>query len=165
MATTGGFPGPYDFLLRSPELAARWRHQAEYLRFETSLAPRLNELAILVQGRFWTGQFEWWAHAPLAARAGLSQEVIDDLRVGRHPTFVLDDEAAVYDFCVELMKRRTVTDGTLNRLRSHLDDRQVVDLVAVSGFYATVCMILNTAQSPLPDGATQPLPPWNQSMM
>jgi len=159
MASTGSFPGPYDFLLRSPELAVRWRQYAEYVRFDTSLALRLNEFAILIQTRYWTAQFEWWAHHPLALRAGLAESVAEDLRVGTRPQGMAADEAAVYDFCVELMQDRAVSDTVLERLRAQLSDQQIVDLVAVAGFYATVSMILNTVDAALPDGEPLPLPP------
>lgn len=159
MLSTGSFPGPYDFLLRSPELAVRWKRYSEYIRFETSLPLRLNELAILIQARYWTAQFEWWAHHPLALREGLSPEVAEALRLGRRPDAMADDEAAVYDFCVELMQDRRVSDAVLQRLREELSEQQVVDLVAVTGFYATVAMILNTLEAPLPEGEPLPLPP------
>jgi len=159
MAATGGFPGPYDFLLRSPELALRWRHYSEYIRFDTSLPLRLNEFAILLQARYWSAQFEWWAHHPLAVREGLSPAVAEDLRQGRRPVAMAADEAAVYDFCVELMQDRRVSDAVLERLRGELTEQQVVDLVAVTGFYATVAMILATVEAPLPEGEPLPLPP------
>ncbi|MFB3820070.1 MAG: carboxymuconolactone decarboxylase family protein [Candidatus Methylomirabilales bacterium] len=159
MASSGQFPGPYGFLLRSPELARRWRHMAEYLRFETSLPLRLNELAILVQARFWTAQFEWWAHYPLALRAGLSPAIADDLKAGRRPAGMQPDEEAVYDFCVEMMRERRVGDATFAKLAAQLSEQQIVDLVAVTGFYATVSMVLNTAEAGIPTGEEPPLAP------
>jgi 4-carboxymuconolactone decarboxylase len=159
MASSGEFPGPYNFLLRSPEFAMRWRHMADYLRFDTSLPLRLNELAILIQARFWTAQFEWWGHYPLALRAGLPQSVADDLRAGKRPAGMQPDEEAVYAFCVELMRDRRVTDATFAALQAQLTEQQIVDLVAVSGFYATVSMILNTVEAPIPTGEDLPLPP------
>lgn len=159
MASSGQFPGPYTFLLRSPELAMRWRHMADYLRFDTSLPLRLNELAILIQARVWTAQFEWWAHYPLALRAGLPQSVADDLRVGKRPTGMQPDEEAVYAFCVELMRDHRVTDATFAALRAQLTEQQIVDLVAVTGFYATVSMILNTVEADIPTGEDPPLAP------
>lgn len=159
MVSTGQFPGPYDFLLRSPELAVRWRQYAEYVRFDTSLPLRLNEFAILIQARYWTAQFEWWAHQPLALRAGLADDVAKELREGRRPRGMQADEAAVYDFCVELMQDRAVSDAVLERLKAQLSEQQIVDLVAVAGFYATVSMILKTVDAALPDGEPLPLPP------
>jgi 4-carboxymuconolactone decarboxylase len=159
MASSGEFPGPYNFLLRSPEFAMRWRHMADYLRFDTSLPLRLNELAILIQARFWTAQFEWWGHYPLALRAGLPQSVADDLRAGKRPAGMQPDEEAVYAFCVELMQDHQVTDATFATLQAQLTEQQIVDLVAVSGFYATVSMILNTVEAAIPTGEELPLPP------
>ena len=159
MASTGQFPGPYNFLLRSPDLATRWRQMGDYIRFNSSVPQRLNEFAILIQARFWTAQFEWWAHYPLALRAGLSQAVADDLKVGKRPASMRPDEEAVYDFCVELMRDHVVSDATFQRLRGVFSEQQVVDLVAVSGFYATVSMVLNTTEADIPNGGTPPLEP------
>jgi 4-carboxymuconolactone decarboxylase len=159
MTSSGQFPGPYNFLLRSPELAVRWRQLAEYLRFETSLPLRLNELAILIQARFWTAQFEWWAHYPLALRAGVPQSIADDLKVGKRPAGMQPDEEAVYEFCVELMREHHVADATFATLKAQFTEQQIADLVAVTGFYATVSMILNTVEAPLPTGEALPLAP------
>ena len=159
MASSGQLPGPYNFLLRSPEFAMRWRHMADYLRFDTSLPLRLNELAILIQARFWTAQFEWWAHCPLALRAGLPQSVADDLKAGKRPAGMQPDEEAVYAFCVELMRDHRVTDATFATLQAQLTEQQIVDLVAVTGFYATVSMILNTVEAAIPTGEELPLAP------
>lgn len=159
MASSGQFPGPYNFLLRSPELAMRWRQLTEYIRFETSVPLRLNELAILIQARFWTAQFEWWAHYPLALRAGLPQSVADDLKVGKRPSGMQPDEEAVYDFCVEMMHDHRIGDATFAKLKAQFTEQQIVDLVAVTGCYATVSMILNTIEAPIPTGEEPPLAP------
>src|SRR5512137_2004991 len=159
MASSGQFTGPYNFLLRSPEFAMRWRHMADYIRFDTSLPLSLNEFAILIQARFWTAQFEWWAHYPLALRAGLPQSVADDLKAGKRPGGMQPDEEAVYAFCVELMRDHRVTDATFAALQAQLTEQQIVDLVAVTGFYATVSMILNTVEAAIPTGENLPLAP------
>jgi 4-carboxymuconolactone decarboxylase len=164
MASSGEFPGPYSFLLRSPELAIRWRHLAEYIRFETSVPLRLNELAILIQARFWTAQFEWWAHYPLALRAGLPQSVADDLKVGKRPAGMRPDEEAVYEFCVALIRDHQVEDATFAKLKAQLTEEQIADLVAVTGFYATVSMILNTVEAAIPTGEDPPLPPLSEPL-
>ena len=159
MAQSGQFPGPYNFLLRSPELAMRWRGLAEYIRFDTSVPLRLNELAILIQARWWTAQFEWWAHEPLAVRAGLAQSIADDIKVGKRPSAMQPDEEAVYDFCTEMMENRRVGDATFEKLKAQFTEQQIADLVAVTGFYATVSMILNTVEAGIPDGTEPPLKP------
>ncbi len=164
MAKTGEFPGPYGFLLRSPELAIRWRNLSEYIRFETSLPLRLNEFAILIQARFWTAQFEWWAHYPLALRAGLAQTIADELRIGKRPAGMQPDEEAVYDFCIELMQAHHVSDATFTKAQAQFTEQQIVDLVGVAGFYATVSMILNTIEAPVPASDALPLSPLSEPL-
>src|SRR5262245_19717406 len=100
--SSGGLGGPYNALLRSPDMAARVMGLADYLRFNTSVPRRLNEMAILIQARVWGSQYEWWAHYPLALKAGLSEAVAASLKEGKRPPAMQPDEAIVYDFCVEL---------------------------------------------------------------
>ena len=64
--------GPYNALLRSPEMARRCFDFLDYLRFRTTVNKRLNEFAILITAREWTSQYEWYAHHRLALQAGLS---------------------------------------------------------------------------------------------
>ena len=71
-----GIGGPYNLLLRSPVLGQRLFDLFDYLRWKTSVPTRLNEFAILIIGRQWRSQVEWFAHASLAAKAGLSADVI-----------------------------------------------------------------------------------------
>ncbi len=153
-----GLAGPYNPMLRSPEMAARLFRLLDYLRFNTSVPRRLNEFAILIQARLWTSQVEWYAHHPLAIKAGLAESVAADLKAGRRPANMQKDEAVVYDFCMELSTKHAVSDETFARAREVMTDQQIVDLIAVSGTYVTVAMLLNTAQEPAPGGiAIEPL--------
>jgi 4-carboxymuconolactone decarboxylase len=69
------------------------------------------------------------------------------------------DEEAVYAFCVELMWDHRVSDATFATLQAQFTEQQIVDLVAVTGFYATVSMILNTVEAAIPTGEDLPLAP------
>jgi len=153
-----GLGGPWNVMLRSPEMAHRLTQLLDYLRFKTSLPPRLNEFAILITARHWSSQFEWWAHHPLATKAGLSEAVMVDLTQGRRPEAMQPDEAMVYDFCTELHSTHFVSDDTFRKAKEMLGERQVVDLVAVSGTYTVVSMLLNTGEV-LPTDGSRPLPP------
>src|ERR1700752_3616442 len=99
--SSAGLGGPYSILLRSPVLAERYLGMTDYLRFETSLPKRLNELAILIEARLWDAQYEWWAHYPIAMRAGLSPEIAEEIRCGRRPSAMQQDEQIVYDVVTE----------------------------------------------------------------
>jgi 4-carboxymuconolactone decarboxylase len=157
-----GLSGPYNSMLRSPLMGDRLFMLLDYLRFNTSLPRRLNEFAILIQARLWTSQVEWRAHYPLALKAGLPQQVADDLAQGKRPASMQADESAVYDLCMELSTRHQVSDAVFNRARAIFSEQQLVDLVAVSGTYVTAAMFLkNAAEDGVPDGGVpllQPLP-------
>lgn len=154
-----GLRGPFQAWLRSPELANRLQRVGEFVRFNSSVPARLNELAILITARAWDAQFEWWAHHQLALQAGLDPAVATDIAEGRRPASMKADEAVVYDFCTELRANRNVSDATLKAAIELLGEQGVVDLIAVSGYYDIVSMTLNVAEVPLPDGLASPLGP------
>jgi 4-carboxymuconolactone decarboxylase len=152
----GGVRGPFNALLRSPELADRVQRVGEYLRFNSALPARLNELAILVNARFWGSKYEWWAHRPLALKAGLAESVADDLARNRRPATMQPDEAVVYDFCTALHTEHAVDDALFARAVAALGEAGVIDLIGVSGYYTLVSMVLNVADVPLPAGERSP---------
>jgi len=154
-----GFRGPFNALLRSPELAERAQKLGEHIRFGTSLPPRLSELAILITARYWSAQYEWHAHAPHAAKGGLAASVISELQAGKRPGSMKEDEAVVHDFCSELHEKKAVSDATYKRALELFGERGVVDMIGVSGYYTLVSMVLNVARHPLPEGVPPPLPP------
>ena len=149
--------GPYNALLRSPEMARRCFDHLDYLRFKTSVSKRLNEFAILIQARIANAQYEWWAHAPIAQRAGLSIEVIEQLRQCNKPQGMQTDEALVYDYCVQLTLNHRVSDALWKRAIAEMGEQAVVDLTVVSGTYVMVSMLLNATQVEIPNGGAEPL--------
>ena len=155
-----GTSGPFNMLLRSPVLGLRMFAMLDYLRSNTSVPRKLNEFAILIQARLWTSQVAWKVHHPLALKAGLSQTVADDLKEGKRPVSMQPDEAAVYEFCMELAKDHVVSDTTFEKARKLFSDQQIVDLIMVSGAYITMAMLSNTAEDATPVGNAplQPLP-------
>jgi 4-carboxymuconolactone decarboxylase len=154
-----GLGGPYNSMLRSPEMGERLFKLLDYLRFNTSVPRRLNEFAILIQARLWTSQVEWLAHYPLAIKEGLSEATAADLKAGRRPASMKPDEAAVYDLCMELSTTRTVSDATYRRAAQIFTEQQIVDLMTVSGTYTSLAMMMNAVGQGVPAGATPPLPP------
>jgi 4-carboxymuconolactone decarboxylase len=151
-----GIGGPYNLLLRSPVLGQRLFDLFDYLRWKTSVETRLNEFAILIIGRQWRSQVEWFAHAPIATKAGLSADIIAELKANKRPSKMAEDEAVVYDFVTELMATHKVSDETFARARKLFSDQQIVDLTAVAGNYVMVAMILAMAEQTVPEGKEEP---------
>ncbi|MCP1832416.1 MULTISPECIES: carboxymuconolactone decarboxylase family protein [Bradyrhizobium] len=151
-----GIGGPYNPMIRSPVLGQRLYDLFYYLRWQTSVPTRLNEFAILIIGRQWRSQVEWFAHAPLAAKAGLPPDVIAELKADNRPSKMADDEAVVYDFVTELTTTKKVSDETYARAKKIFNDQQIVDLTAVAGNYVMVAMILAMAEETVPPGKEEP---------
>jgi 4-carboxymuconolactone decarboxylase len=151
-----GIGGPYNPMLRSPVLGQRLFDLFHYLRWETSVPTRLNEFAILIIGRQWRSQVEWFAHAPIAAKAGLSPDIIAELKANKRPSNMAGDEALVYDFVTELTTTKKVSDETFARAKQVFNDQQIVDLTAVAGNYVMVAMMLAMAEQSVPPDNEEP---------
>lgn len=154
----GGIRGPFESWLRSPELADRAQKLGEYCRFGTSLPRDLSEFAILLTGKHWKAQFEFWAHARLARDAGLPEDIIEAVRTGEQPAFRSEAQRAVYALVTEYFSTNRVSDATYAQAVAELGERGVVDLVGVVGYYGLVSMTLNVFEVGLPPGQEDPLP-------
>ena len=150
--------GPNFALLRSPELMERTQKVGEYLRYKSSIPAPLNEFAILVTARQWNAQIEWIGHYELARKAGVSEAVLADLKQGRRPAAMKDDEAAVYDFCKEIHDHKQVSDATYKRVVDRFGERGVIDLIGLTGYYTMLAMVINVTRVALPEGTSPPLP-------
>jgi len=154
-----GAGGPFNVLLRSPEMGDLAQQFGASMRFHSSIPAKLNELAIIITARHWTSHYEWYAHRRAAQAAGLSQPIIDAVAAGRRPAAMPPDEEAVYNFCTELLTTKQVSDKTFQAAKERFGERGVVDLIGVSGYYGLVSMLLNTDRYPLPDGVQAELKP------
>jgi 4-carboxymuconolactone decarboxylase len=149
--------GPFSVLLRVPELmdlAFKWR---QHVQARSVLDQRLTELVILMTARHWTQQYEWNAHHPLAITAGLKPDVIAALADGRRPDGMADDEAILYDLCTELLQHHGVSDATYARALAKFGEAGIVEATSLSGYYALLAGVMNTARTPLPAGVKSPL--------
>jgi len=144
--TRVGLGGPWNVMLRSPEMSEGLLSLYNYFRWKTALPHRLLELAILTTAREWSVQFEWFAHYPLAVQAGLSPAVLSDLRARRRPENMKPDEAVTHDFTVELCRKHIVSDATFQKAKALLGEKNVVDLTSLVGTYISIGALLNVAE-------------------
>ncbi len=147
----GRVVGPLRAVLHSPDLAGRWSRFGEFLRYSTCLPPKLNELAIIVTGRRWNSQLEFYIHARAAIAAGLSPECVEAIRVGQPPDFAGQDEVEVYEFARLLQQTGNVPDAVHTAVKARWGVKGVVELTAVIGYYTMVSMMLNAQDVPLAD--------------
>ena len=154
-----GADGPFNVLLRSPEMGNIAQQFGASMRFNQSIPRKLNELAIIITGRYWTAQYEWMAHKRAALAAGLSPAIVDAIAEGRRPSGLQKDEDAVYTFCTELLNTKHVSDATFAMAKDAVGEKGVVDLMGVMSWYQMVSMMLNVDRYPLPNGALPELKP------
>lgn len=153
----GRVHGPLAVWLHRPKLADRAQALGRYCRYETSLPPRLSELAIIILGRIWGAEFEWWSHKRTALLAGISPAVVEAIRTHSQPAFEREDEAVVYAFVTTLHDRRSVPDEMYQKAVKFLGEEGVVDLVGIAGYYTLISMTIKVFEVMPPDGVAREL--------
>ena len=147
----GELSGPFVPLLRSPELMSRLQRTGAFLRFDSSIEPRLLELCILLVARRWSQHFEWAYHCPLAITAGVPLDVIEAVAAGRRPDGLDPAAAAVWEVVDQLHRITDVDDATYATAVAVLGEVTLVELVATVGYYTTLAMVMNTSHTPAPE--------------
>jgi len=149
--------GPFVPLLRSPEVMLRAKAMGDYLRFKSALAPRLNEMVILITAREWTQQYEWQAHHPIALKQGLRREIADAIAEGSRPIGMAEDEEIAYDMATEILRLKRVSDSTYRRAVAKFGEQGVIDLLGVVGYYNFLAIVMNATRTAMPEGVAEPL--------
>src|SRR5215471_4287401 len=156
----GSMAGPFNVMLRDPEMGDLAQKFGAYARFHAEVSPKLREMAIMIVMRHWTTQYEFRAHHQAALQAGLNPAICDAIAQGKKPASMADDEAGVYNFATELLNTKQVSDATFQGAVKVLGgEKGVVDLMSLMGYYQMVAMMLNVDRYPLPEGAKPELAP------
>jgi 4-carboxymuconolactone decarboxylase len=142
--------GPFSVLIRSPELMTANRMMGDYLRLKPSIGTKLSELIILITAREWTQDYEWYVHAPIALKQGITQEIIDALAEGRRPSGMNEDQEICYDFTMELNRNKRVSDATYERAVKRFGEQGILDIAGINGYYTGLAMQMNTTRMPIP---------------
>jgi 4-carboxymuconolactone decarboxylase len=148
--------GPFGVFLHAPAFGNIVQKLGEHCRYKTALGPRLSEFAILCIAHFWRAQYEWFVHAPIAQKAGVTAKAIRELQAGREPKGARKDEKAIYRFIGELHRKKRVSDRTYAAVHAFLNDAAMVEFVGIVGYYTLVAMTLNVFRVPLPEGQKLP---------
>lgn len=128
-------------LVQHPDLAGAYLPFSAYLLAGSTLPPALRELAILRVAHRADCAYEWSHHVPMGRRAGLTDADIEAARGADTGDHLHRLVIAAVD---ELYDRTTVSEQTWQGLASHLERRQVMDLVFTVGGYLTLAMGLNS---------------------
>jgi 4-carboxymuconolactone decarboxylase len=148
----GRFGGPFQLLIRSPEVCKHLSRLGEYLRWGSSLSPALSELAICLTARHIRAQYEWHAHAPLAVEGGVPAAAIEAIRAGTTPHFEAKDQALVYKLVSELIDTKRLSDASFAEGIAAFGEQGIVELGTIIGYYTAIGNALNVFQVALPAG-------------
>jgi 4-carboxymuconolactone decarboxylase len=149
--------GPFAVMLRSPEVMLRAKAMGDYLRFRNVLPKRVSEMVILITAREWTQQYEWAYHYGFALEAGLAKAIVEAIAEGRRPDAMSEDEAAAYDFSIELHRTRRVSDASYARALELFGEQGIIDLIGVSGYYTFNAMMMNVSRTKVDIDKVPPL--------
>jgi 4-carboxymuconolactone decarboxylase len=151
--------GPFNAYARSPGLGLLLLQVSDYVRFNSSLTPRLSEFAIMIGARHWSVPYEWRAHYALAIKGGLDRQILVDLGAGKRPQNMKDDETALYDFCTEMYRDKNVSDAAFKAALMAFGERGVMDLIGIIGYYDIASMALIAQKAPAKPVEEAPLVP------
>jgi 4-carboxymuconolactone decarboxylase len=158
MAARAGRPniGPYSLLAHMPEMAQKLEALRLYLRDETSLSQKLQELVMISVAREMSCAFIWYAHAAAARKAEMRDDVVDGIRERRPLTNLDAEEQAVVDFTRELLQTRKVSRPTFDAATARFGQRGVMTLTNLIACYAVLAYNMNTYELEAPAHATEP---------
>src|ERR1700722_1239722 len=146
----GRFGGPFELLIRAPEVCKHLSRLGEYLRWGSSLSPALSELAICLTARHIRANYEWHAHAPLAVEGGVPAAALEAIRTGATPHFTAKDQALVYKLVSELIGTKRLSDASFAEGIAAFGEQGIVELGTVIGYKHAIGNPLNVSEGGLP---------------
>jgi len=154
----GAVRGPFNLWLYSPDLCDKVESLGRFVRFDSSLDPRLRDLAILAAARHWDSSYMWHSYSKRATETGVTDDVIAAIRERRTPPFKRPDDKAVFEYAAELLAKHHVAKPTFDTALASIGKTAIVELTALIGNYSMVAMALNAFEVDMPKDAV-PLPP------
>ena len=127
-------------LLHSPQAAGYLTSLGAQLRFDSAMPENLKELAIILVAREWDSGIEWTGHAVLAAKAGVSDESIENIRTRKAPAGLTTEEAVIATFVHQVTRNKDVSDADFAAAQTLLGDRGVVDLTLTVAYYTALAL-------------------------
>jgi AhpD family alkylhydroperoxidase len=136
-------PAIFTTLGRTRGLFWGWLHFAGRLMPGGKLPRRDTELVILRVAHLRSCGYEWAHHQRLARRAGLTTDEIDRVRAGSRDGWTKRD-ADLLASVDALVGENDLTDELFAALRSHLDERQIIEFLLLVGHYDMLATTLTT---------------------
>lgn len=151
--------GPSSVMIHVPKVHQIMNALNRYLRNESSLPKKLQELAMLVTARELDCQYIWNAHAQSARASGVGDALVDALRERKELPRLTLDELAVLRYGQEFFRSHRVSRGTFQTALEQLGTQGVIELGLILGNYGALALLVNSFDVDLPPDRTEPLLP------
>src|ERR1700733_8505200 len=147
IAQDGSMAGPFGLWLVTPGIGRHLVGLGGSLHTDTTLDRRLTELATIAVTAYWRAEYPFWAHAQMARELGFPDSVLDAIAAGDPPVLTS-----------ALEETGTAAPALLDAASASLDQRQLVELVVLCGWYTLVSFAINAFEVPLPPGVPHQWP-------
>lgn len=132
----------YGMLLHQPEVARAWLGLGGAIRKRTSLDDRRRELAICLVARLVDQDFEFENHAPIALRAGATQDELDAL-LDRDSCSSFDEHDLQLLTFAEHVAMGTVTQEVFDAAAEHFGPPVLVEIATTAAYYLATARFLD----------------------
>ena len=154
----GRLIGPFNPVMLSPGIAPAFLDLQDAEQAKTSLSEQTRQVVILAVGAVWRAGYELYAHAAVARKAGMSDDVIQGLAAGALPAGLSEQDKIARRFARQLAAQRRVDEELYRAAETAFGTQGLVDITFLTGIYQLVCGLLNAFEIPAP-AATFPAPP------
>jgi len=146
--------GPMHAWFLNPDYGSLIEKVGAFCRYQTSLPPRLSELAIIIVARHWGADVEWFAHSAIALENGITQTTVDAIEKDQRPDFAKEDEALIYDLTKSILEIKRLPDKLYQQATDYCGEKTLLDLTAIIGYYCSIAVQLNFFEIPDQEGRT-----------
>ncbi|MGE3539807.1 MAG: carboxymuconolactone decarboxylase family protein [Candidatus Tectimicrobiota bacterium] len=160
-AASGGtiVSGPGSVMIHSPEMRRRANALVNYLRDESSLSKKIQELVMILTARAMDCPYIWHAHAARARQQGISAAFVEALRDRKPLPTLPADEQTVVTYVQELFTTHKTSPATFQAALTQLGARGLTELTTLMGYYTLLAFNANAFEIDVPAGGPEPLLP------
>ena len=151
--------GPGSVMIHSPEMRRRANSLVNYLRDDSSLPKKIQELVMILTARAMDCQYIWHAHAARARQQGISDTFVDALRDNQPLPSLAGEEQTVVNYVQELFKTHKTSPATFQATLEQFGALGLTELTTLMGYYSLLAFNANSFEIDIPaEGSEQRLP-------
>lgn len=148
--------GPGSVMIHSPEMRRRANSLVNYLRDESSLSKKIQELVMILTARAMDCPYIWHAHGARARQQGISGAFVDALRDNQPLPPLPAEEQIVVDYVQELFKNHRTSPATFQAALNQFGALGLTELTTLMGYYSLLAFNANSFEIDVPSGGTEP---------